>query len=146
MRRILVALTMTGALLAATACQPTTTLTATPSTTKPACKAITTVAGKLTPPNALPSVKLEYQNRQGQWEGWFWFRTGAPGEGRTVIEAPVNQKTGAYTLTYVAPNGAAPGGTSPTTIRLRMHAKRYQGPEATSQSWYVTRTPSGCTP
>lgn len=41
MRRILVALTMTGALLAATGCTPTTTVTANPSTTKPACKAIT---------------------------------------------------------------------------------------------------------
>lgn len=137
MRRLLMALAMTGALLAANGCTPTTTVTANPSTTKPACKAITTVTGKVTPPGTITRADLEVQ-KNGKWESFYWF-TDTTG-GRTDISAAVSKTTGNYSMQYLAPTPQF----WPATIRLRVRVHNLRAKiDTVSTSWYVTY-PKSC--
>mgnify|MGYP007071591200 CR=1 FL=1 len=133
MRRILVA---AAVMVGLAACQPVAvTVTANPSTTAPACKAVTTVTGKLDPKDANREVTLQTQRASdGKWIGWKWFETATPGEGWHVIEVPVNKTTGAYSLTYLAPNTS-----QPATVRLRVWTTNKGQADVVSKSWYVTR-------
>ena len=136
MRRLLMALAMTGALLAANGCTPTTTVTANPSTTKPACKAITTVTGKVTPPGTITRADLEVQ-KNGVWQAFRWFESTT--DSLHDISAPVSKTTGAYTIKYLAPNL-----TQPATIRLRVRVHNLRAKiDTVSTSWYVTY-PKSC--
>jgi hypothetical protein len=67
---------------------------------------------------------------------WDWFENADDTKGSIVV--PVNQTTGAYTLTYLAPSNIS----DPTT-RLRVHGVYGKTVDVASTSWYVTR-PSGC--
>lgn len=115
-------------------CQPPpTTITATPSTLKPACKEVTTVTGQVTPVGALKQVVLEYQKGDGTWAGWKWFETGASDETLHVITKKV-AANGTYSLTYYVPH------LSVKSIRLRVRGTK-MATEAgvASKSWYVNR-------
>lgn len=119
---------------------PKPTITATPSTLRPACGTITTVTGRVTPPNSLSNAILEYQDQRDQtWHGWNWFPTGASGEARRVITVNI-PATGRYTLTYAQPMVQVPA------IRLRVRGvkKLTDKPGYVSASWKVTRAPGSC--
>jgi len=139
MRRILIAAAMSVGVLAATACQPTPpTITATPSTLRPACKEVTTVSGKATPAGVLKQVVIEVQKVDGTWQPWKWFPTGASGEPMQVIAKSI-KLDGTYSLTYAPPIASSP------TTRLRIRGtKSPSDPGVVSKSWYVSRPPS-CT-
>jgi hypothetical protein len=134
MRRILVA---AAVMVGLAACQPVAvTVTANPSTTAPACKAVTTVTGKLTPKDANREVDLQTQRASdGKWVPWNWFTDASDGLG--IIQAPIDKATGNYSLTYLAPQHS-----SPATTRLRIRTT-FNQKDVVSKSWYVTR-PSGC--
>lgn len=136
MRRILVAAAVMVGVLGVAACQPPApTLTATPSTLKPECEAITTVTGKLTPSTTNREVVIQTQ-RDGKWINWFWWKDTS--SGKQALTAPVDKTTGAYSVAYLAPNRY-----EPATVRLRMHTTYNRTTSIVSKSWYVTR-PSGC--
>jgi len=135
MRRILIAAVLAVAALAG--CQPAVvpTITAVASTTKPGCKAVTTVTGKAAPAGALVEATLERQIAPGgSWVEWKWFETTTPSEGGHIIQVPISKTTGTYSLTYMAPNISQ----QPTT-RLRIRGVGPGSVSAVSTSWYVTR-------
>ncbi len=132
MRKIMAVLVALGT-LALMGCEPST-VTATPSTLRPKCREITTVTGVGTPAAEIRNVVMEYQPVPGgEWKTYYWFRTGAPGEGKTEIRKSVNAD-GTYSFTYAQPqiNGA--------TMRFRVRGTKYLGADGgpVSTSWYVT--------
>lgn len=135
MRRILAVGAVALGLMVATGCEPTATVTAVPSTTRPACRAITTVTGTVTPKSAFREVIVETQPvAGGTWRPWMWFESAT--DGRGAITASVSKNTGNYKLVYLAPATQA-------TTRLRVRNGTPNGPAAVSTSWYVKR-PTGC--
>lgn len=137
MRKVLAVVVVPVILVVLAACQPTpATVTAVPSTLKPACKSITTLTGKVSPAGASKEITIQYQRpSDGKWIGFKWFETGAPDEGWHIITAPVSKTTGNYSVTYYAPNQVLP-----VTIRLRVWARDLNTKtDIVSKSWYVTR-------
>lgn len=131
MRKTIATLIALLTVVALSGCEPPT-VTATPSTIKPGCTEITTVTGTTAPKDALKNVVLETQGGDGKWRPWYWFKTGASGEGKSEIRSSV-PSSGNYTLTYYRPQlGIA-------TVRLRVRAmKLLSDPGVVSKSWYVT--------
>lgn len=139
MRRILVAGLVPVILVVLAACQPTpVTLTANPSTLKPACNALTTVTGKVTPKDSIKEADLEYQRSDGKWLPWKWVETTVGSETLHFIIATI-KPDGTYSFTYRAPSNI-----HQATTRLRLHGTyRAKDVDVVSKSWYVTK-PTGC--
>lgn len=138
MRRTIATLVAVALAVVLTGCEPTT-LTATPSTLRPACKEVTTVTGIGKPASEVRNVFLETQSKStGQWKVWKWFETGAPGETWRELRW-TTKPDGSYVASYFPPQ------TGSGTVRMRMRGtKMISDPGGVvSTSWYVT-TPTGC--
>lgn len=137
MRRIAIAATIAAALsFAMTGCEPPT-VTATPSTVRPACREITTVTGVGTPASEIRNVVIDIQI-SGQWKPWVWYADYE--SSRKEMRAGV-KADGTFTIKYVPPTVATAG--NPARLRVRGFKMVTDTGGAVSHSWYVT-PPSGC--
>lgn len=130
MRKTLGLVAVAVLVVVGSACQPALKITATPSTKTPACKALTTVTGSVTPKGSLGRVTLETKRADGKWVTFSWF------ENVTDVKGPIEAKpssTGAYKMTYLAPNTALPA-----TISLRVQGSNASA-SAASPAWNVRR-------
>jgi hypothetical protein len=124
-------------LLIATSCTPST-VTATPSTLKPACRELTTLTGTVSPADQIRNIVIEFQGLDGKWKVWNWFYDFD--QARKEIRKSV-AADGTWKLTYVPPVVTTAG----PTLRLRARGTKLLGAEGgtISKSWYVT-VPIGC--